>query len=102
MKVPRPRITISLLMLMIALLAVSFSWMAMRSRHIAVIDVTAPNRVAFGDRAYDLPSLQKDLSSRHAGKVVIRAASNVPYRSLLQVVKTEFFSGPLDRCQQAT
>jgi hypothetical protein len=81
----RPRLSVRMLMLVIALASLWFAWVAMSSRGVAVVDVGPPDLIAVGDIPHTLPSLQNYIRASRVREVVIRLPSNMPLNSLLRI-----------------
>lgn len=91
-----PRLTIAVFMVVIAVVAVWLAWFVDRSRRHAIITLRAPNLIAVGDTAHDIPSLRKYPASGRVEKVVIRAASDVPHSAVLEVTSIAGAAGIRD------
>ena len=97
----RPRITVGALMLVVALLALLFAWVADRAKQVAVVDLGPPDLIAVGDRQHSLASLQGYIRASRVKQVVIRVPNNMPYNSLMTVVQA-IEAGGLHQIQFST
>ena len=80
----RPRFTIGVMMLVIAMLGLWFYAVVDSKRRVVVIDVGPPDLIAVGDRLYTVESLQRLLKGRSVD-VSVRCQSNVPWSFLSRV-----------------
>jgi hypothetical protein len=83
----RPRLTLRMLMLIVALAGLGFAWMAVRARRVAVVDLGPPDLIAVGDRPHTLASLQSYIRASHVDEVVIQCPVDMPFDSLMRVVR---------------
>jgi hypothetical protein len=100
----RPRLTLEAMMLIAALAGVWLAWTSQRLRRVAIIDLEAPDIISVGDRQHTLASFGVYIRNSRAREAVIRSSSDMPFDSLMRVVKSieaagihEIRFSPLDK-----
>jgi biopolymer transport protein ExbD len=76
-----------MLMLLVALAGLGLAWIHGSTPRVVIVDLGPPNRIVVVDRLHTLATLQRLIRGADVERVVIRCPPEMPYDSLVRVVR---------------